>query len=476
MFANQICFSQYTCIDSLFGTNGYATANITFSNAYSAWAMELASDNSIWYSGHYETIPGSNNLAPFLMHFSENGVHDTLLGNQGFITNSSFTSSLNVKDMTIHGNNIYICCQYGVTFPSSTLVLCYTISGNLNTTFGVNGIISSSFPYGPKHIRTQSNGKVILSGYGTGLNRTWVGRYNIDGSLDSSFATNGSFQTPTYISNQYDGLKIDSQDRILIPTSDGNNGDFTILRYTSNGVIDSSFSNDGKVGFGYNNNDVAVDVVEQLDGKLVVAGNSVNTTTGFNYFVITRVDSIGVLDNTFGTAGKTLINTTSGIVGTYPQIILTNQNKFIVPFENGDMIRLKSNGKLDSTFCSNGWANGAGRLGGLQSTGKIVTAQSAGVPYLKRHIGDFSVGLVESEGVESDELLINPNPSSSNITIESTTMILDLQVYDILGHQIFFNLINGKFFEWNCQMLNSGIYILKINTMNGIKTKRLFKL
>jgi uncharacterized delta-60 repeat protein len=83
----------------------------------------------------------------------------------------------------------------------------------------------------------------------------------------------------------------------------GSNDDFALVRYNADGSLDTGFDGDGKVttaiGTSY---DEAFSVIQQADGKLVVAGYSHN---GSNYDVaLVRYNADGSLDTGFDGDGK----------------------------------------------------------------------------------------------------------------------------------------------------------------------------
>ena len=80
-------------------------------------------------------------------------------------------------------------------------IIRYNIDGSVDSTFGVNGIVTNQI--GTDYLEgntilIQSDGKIIAAGYATFslTNEDFaVVRYNQDGSLDSTFDTNGFVNT-----------------------------------------------------------------------------------------------------------------------------------------------------------------------------------------------------------------------------------------------------------------------------------------
>ena len=167
--------------------------------------------------------------------------------------------------------------------------------GDLDPRFGEGGKVTTRFyPYSDNYaqaIAIQADGKVIVAGHivkdrvnedelllGFGL-----ARYNNDGSLDATFGGDGKvftsdkvgFRDATALAIQPDG-KIVAAGSGLIRAGLSSVKSFAVARYESDGGLDSTFGNGGRVLTdvdGGNFDDVtAVGVAIQRDGRIVVAG------------------------------------------------------------------------------------------------------------------------------------------------------------------------------------------------------------
>ncbi len=134
--------------------------------------------------------------------------------------------------------------------------------------------------------------------------------------LDKTFGTNGTMVT--FIAggdSDYDegfSSAIQNDGKIVVAgwsTDSSINYSFAVARFNSNGTLDNTFGTNGTartfIHGGDSTNDKAYSVAIQTDGKIVVAGYSVDTTGGTSYasFALARFNSNGTLDNTFGTNG-----------------------------------------------------------------------------------------------------------------------------------------------------------------------------
>ena len=171
-------------------------------------------------------------------------------------------------------------------------------------------------------------------------------------SLDPTFGTNGIVTTANTVAN---ARAMQSDGKIVVAGSIANSLNFQqggLLRYTSNGVLDSSFGTGGKVliGVGSSEADAAFATAIQTDGKIVTAAPLGVRLTVF------RFNSNGTVDNSFGTNGSETI-TAAGLLFSPVSggIALQSDGKIVVV--TGDIVaRLLGNGQLDSTFGSGGVA------------------------------------------------------------------------------------------------------------------------
>ncbi len=189
-------------------------------------------------------------------------------------------------------------------------VLRYNGDGSLDSTFGTGGVVIYGGGKGNdsgRLIAIQKDGKIILTGYRyNGKNYDILTmRYNSDGTLDNSFGTRGVAIYDNASRNDYGrGIAIQTDGKIVVTAR--STGDSTsiamILRYKSDGVLDTTFGMNGVVTYegGYGN-DGFRDVAIQADGKIVVSGYT-KTATGFDVMTA-RYNNNGALDHTFGTTG-----------------------------------------------------------------------------------------------------------------------------------------------------------------------------
>jgi len=199
----------------------------------------------------------------------------------------------------------------------------YADPGDLDTTFSSDGkvitAIGSGSDYG-QAIAVQSDGKIVVAGYSSnGSNNDFaLVRYNSDGSLDTSFDTDGIVTTA--VGSTYDvgqAVAVQSDGKIVVAGYSVPTGSYyykvVVLRYTTTGSLDTGFDDDGivttSIGNQASSQDYGHAVAIQSDGKIVVAGTGYFGLTHEDFAVV-RYSSDGSLDTSFG--GDGIVTTAVG--------------------------------------------------------------------------------------------------------------------------------------------------------------------
>lgn len=346
---------------------------------------------------------------------------DTTFGGTGLVTTSlqSGTSYLNLhpEGLAIQSDLKTVAVGLDMTstgHSDSTFIARYNVNGSLDTTFGNGGevnLATSSYPdtsgmYGRQHaaaVAIQADGKIVVetnttmftqvqTSSGTTYTATssdlLVIRLNPNGSLDTTFGNGGEADLHLAQGNvMAGGVAILPGGQILVAGSkryDLAGPEYLIARLTSSGSLDNTF---GPYGQGYNETGYAssnvISIVDTLgldaSGNVLLAGLCYIPASNANRPQVVRYTPNGLLDTSFANQGvfdyPTLARGFNSI-GFQPggQIILGMQEPNVT---NGSgVIRLTSNGTIDTTFGSNGsfWdPNGAVSADiAIQPDGKIL--------------------------------------------------------------------------------------------------------
>jgi uncharacterized delta-60 repeat protein len=272
--------------------------------------------------------------------------------------------------------------------------------GNLDSTFNSpHGFVTydSGGRDGAEGIAIQSDGKIIVAGHLFPSDTVFLLRYNTDGTLDSTFGSGG---VTTYSGGRF-ALTVAVQDdgKIVVGGRDSSD-DLLLLRYNSNGTLDNTFGSSGVVTYDMGHWDSQARAIAiQADGKIVVGGES----CCFSTFLILRYNSNGTLDNTFGSGGKVDYLEASSDFGDLAiqsdgKIIVTGINTGEITTSSVIVVRLNSDGTLDSSFGTGGQVI---YDGGLTEFGKGVVLQNDG----KIIIAGFSMD-ISRESFDLYEVLL----------------------------------------------------------------------
>ena len=188
----------------------------------------------------------------------------------------------------------------------------YMPNGSPDLTFGVGARVE--YPYAARSVAIQSDGKIVVGG-GIGQYTSddfVVSRYLSNGTLDTTFDGDGHILTDFgNIGEVVRDVAIQANGRIIAVGY--SNDSIAIARYTTTGVLDTTFDGDGRFlrRFGTHRSDAANAVALQADGRIVVTGIS-HVDSSFNFtnydFFVMRLNSGGSLDRTFGSVGFVNMN------------------------------------------------------------------------------------------------------------------------------------------------------------------------
>ena len=239
--------------------------------------------------------------------------------------------------------------------------------GDLDTTFSSDGKVTTDIGTtdAGRAVAIQSDGKIVVAGFAqiSGTYEFAVVRYGTDGTLDSSFSSDGIATIDVSSGHDYAyAIAIQSDGMIVVGGVTGVGGantEFGVARLTSSGVLDTGFSTDGKIEFGVGaGDDVLTGLAIASDGDIVAVGYGSN---GSNFdFAVARLTSAGVLDTAFDSDGKVLVPVGSGADYGHAVAIASDGDILVAgTSHNGSdddvaVVRLTSAGALDTAFDSDG--------------------------------------------------------------------------------------------------------------------------
>jgi uncharacterized delta-60 repeat protein len=298
--------------------------------------------------------------------------------------------------------------------PGNCAVARLNPDGSPDSSFGAAGRAEVSFGGDDACFSAalQSDGKLVVAGKTTasGVDQWAVARLNSDGSLDPTFGTGGK-SVLTFGATGGDAVSVLVQPdgRIVVigsSSTTATQSDFTAVRLTSSGAIDTSFGTGGTAHVDFGGDDHVEAAALQPDGRIILAGDSTAGMGGHN-FAVARLNSDGSMDPSFGMAGQVVLDF-GGDDGANA-VVVQPDGKILVAGSTtaggggGDfaLARLSSNGSLDPSFGAGGKATvdfgGADSAFGiaLQPDGSVVLA---GGTNTTTDVGQFAIARVTSAG------------------------------------------------------------------------------
>jgi uncharacterized delta-60 repeat protein len=275
-------------LDNSFGTGGIVSTPVGTGTDI-CHSVIIQSDGKIVIGGYYRNGSGGSDNDFALIRYNTNGTLDNTFGTGGLVTTAIGSLNDRIRSMAIQTDGRIVVAGFsnmgteGYEFSLAR----YNTDGTLDNTFGAGGwvttdIIPNSNDYA-ESIMLQSDGKIIAAGYSYAGGFVSLVRYNVNGSLDNTFGTNGMVSSVfgAAYENDYAAV-LQSDDKIVMTgycNPNNTNSDFGMIRYNNNGTLDNSFGTGGivntPIGIG---DDIAEAVAIQSDGKIVLAGTSYNGT------------------------------------------------------------------------------------------------------------------------------------------------------------------------------------------------------
>lgn len=301
-------------------------------------------------------------------------------------------------------------------------------AGTLDATFGNNGKVISNITNGQDKaygVAIQSDGKIVVAGYSTSSvtgKDFAVVRYNSNGTLDGSFGTSGMLTTDIQLGSDdvaYSiAIQLDGKIVLAGFSDNGTNKNAALVRYKTDGIIDSTFGNNGVVITDFENlqqDEIKVIKIHSLTGNIIVGGSTIISST-VSKPVIARYLSNGTLDNTFNSNGIRLLWITNldyqYLFSVEDFVVQSNGKISAVGWRDFPSLqwdadywacRVNSDGSMDNTFSGdgvnvyNGSFNGHDRAYSmlLKSNNNILMAGSGHLSTLKY---DFTMNEIGSDG------------------------------------------------------------------------------
>jgi uncharacterized delta-60 repeat protein len=390
-------------LDRIFGSGGQVTTGIQGS------ATDLANGVAVQPNGQIVIVGSTGGDQAFgfaLTRYNTDGSLDPSFGTAGKVITDFPSHRAQAQAVALQVDGKIVVAGTALGANADFAVARYNADGSLDSTFGSGGLVTTDISAGSLDqafaVAVQADGKVLVAGTTFGSSRPDFAlvRYNADGSLDSSLGAGGIVTTD--FAGRDDtaysiGLQPDQQIVVAGTSFDQSTstGDFAVARYNADGRLDASFGSSGEVLTRFPGvNASGHSLVLQTDGKIVVAGSSVNLNNStLSGYALVRYNANGSLDTSFGKNGEALTSV-PGADEALPSLALQADGRLVLAATSFDphgttqedffVARYNTDGSLDASFGTGGTvltdfhsrADFAGAVA-VEADGTIVVAGTA---------------------------------------------------------------------------------------------------
>jgi len=259
------------------------------------------------------------------------------------------------------------------------MIMRFNADGSRDTTFGDVDTGNPLLQLGYTHIpitagnefveagELQPDGKILAAGWSSGI--WWVARTMPDGTLDPSFSGDGiaSFASPVGIW----AFGVQPDGKMIVGGLDTK---FNVTRLNTDGSLDTAFGTGGTVvlnaGSGRGSSALWTVKFQRVastpsEDRIVLGGWSTAANNGASSFALMRLRSNGAVDTTFGSSGK-VSTSFFGLGDQVRELAIDSSNRIVAAgitrinscsATDFGIARYTENGQLDASFGNQGKAS-----------------------------------------------------------------------------------------------------------------------
>ena len=367
-FATSLAFAQAGKLDQRFGNHGRVLTHVPgrgFLSVHAAIDKEGRILVTTWHRGESQ-----------LLRYLPSGELDLDFGDRGRVT-IGFDRLAGVSDVDVDAQNRVIVAggtPYVEDIPPTTYIARFAADGNLDSSFGNDGVATGDHPFGATAIKIDAADRITVLGdpppeslgdlkVDPDSVGKFIARFNADGGADTTFRDNAPTLGFRGGTNLLD-FTIDPLGRIVIageelpgdPEDESVHFNSLVLRLLPDGRLDPSFSGDGRAKprarrFA----DSAGGVATDQRGRILLSAS--------NDYTVARLRDDGAVDSSFGHHGRARFAPFAAGPFTGPAgIILDGQGRPIIagtasylPSKGPErryfgFVRTTMNGQIDPAF------------------------------------------------------------------------------------------------------------------------------
>ena len=299
-------YSKDGQLDSSFGADGIASYATDSDTVYAA---ALQADNKILVAG---TTFKNGIYRMQLVRFLANGVVDTTFGTNGVVHVSEGDCTEATAIAVQPDNKILLAgCISG-----DLSIFRFNADGTIDSDFGNDGVLTVEFAFATAvDMVLQSDGKIVLAGQDRFLFRTYLIRVTTDGQLDNTFGTNGIVNIQASEEDIIMDATIQDDDKVILVGGGHSHSDgpgVLLLRFNTDGTLDNTFGINGVVVTSLITEffEWGRAIMLKPDGRLLVAGSISGAEQDYerSNIILIQYLSDGNLDTSFGNAGHAILS------------------------------------------------------------------------------------------------------------------------------------------------------------------------
>lgn len=356
---------------------GFSTTPLPATNIDTIrWIRLKKINNRLVVFGNYATAGGSNQVDKGLTIVClTNGNPDTTFNTTGTLlyTHASISYGvLDVQGITDSGSNLDFQIAYTETqrqaFPNDHLrtfnkiyIGQYNSNGSLDSTYGTAGVQSRTDTNNFRFLRFQSDNSLLATGQGTGLEPIYYSaltkKFTNTLSSDTSFGAGGTLET-IYSNATKNGTpktqaKLGADHFLYSGRFDGREAKIFVVKTDKTGMIQTQFGDGGYIRDAFSNGYETLKNIKSLSsGSIMVCGESTGSKLS-----IAKFASDGSRDLSFGSGGV-YTETITNISTASPWFCGFNDDGtsigILATNDNIVTVRILANGTRDMAFGTSG--------------------------------------------------------------------------------------------------------------------------
>lgn len=316
-------------------------------------------------------FPAGGRTSFALIRLNRDGSTDASFGG-GVVVLDLGTAPAEANAVAVQKDGKIVAAGYADFGVNEMIVARYTSTGTLDTTFGLThmGLTAIAFSQTTNSvaqaIALQKDGRILVAGSATDMGGGYdfaVARLGTDGIKDGEF-DGGGVTTDFGGDDLANAIALQGDGKIVVAgrTVQGNEYNFALARYKRDGTLDPSFGQNGKLTTDFGFREAAGGVAVRTDGRIVAAGVSWNPAGGAA-IALARYQKNGRLDHSFGQGGRVRSDLGDQTDDPFlPAMVMQGDGKIVVvgarlANQNFDFLvaRYQPNGRLDRSFNHDGW-------------------------------------------------------------------------------------------------------------------------